>query len=106
MRQFYIKHKKPRYSINYFDYIKSKLWQDRKERYFRNHERICDACGSKENIDLHHTKYENFGREPNHILISFCRNCHEEFHKTYLSCRDMRDKTKIFIDYKHKLLRK
>lgn len=65
---------------NYDDYIKSKHWQDKKQEYFRFHDRQCIECGSIKAIHLHHMTYEHIGNERLSELIPLCEMCHKATH--------------------------
>ena len=99
MRQFYVKRKRPKRYIDYFDYINGSLWTYRKALYFEKHKRECRACGTKWNIQLHHLKYGNFGREKDRDLIVLCEPCHREFHLKFNN-RNLHEDTIYFIENK------
>ena len=47
----------------------------------------CTVCGSKKNLNVHHTFYYNNKRVapweyPNKSLITVCKDCHTKFHET------------------------
>lgn len=94
------KGKRPK-KLDYFEYIKSPLWQQRKTAYYRRHRKVCQACGSYKVIQLHHMEYGNFGQEPDYALVSLCEICHKDFHKRYGgSTRNMIKATKLYIEAK------
>jgi len=91
--------------LDYFDYIKSPLWIERKRRYYKTHPRKCAACGVNRNIQLHHMIYGNFGKEPDRHLVTLCKKCHSDFHRIYLVHRDMLAETKQFIETRQNTIR-
>lgn len=105
MRQFYVKRKRPRVVVDYFSYIKGSLWQERKERYYRKYKKLCKACGTRKDIDLHHTIYGNWGNEPDYSLIPLCRNCHKELHRTFPSPNRLLKETLEFIKRKQQQIK-
>jgi hypothetical protein len=78
-------------------YITSKWWEKRKNKYYKTHKRVCNACNSTEHIILHHIVYGKYGKEPDNNLVPLCRKCHTEFHKTYILKKNMRKSTNNFI---------
>ncbi len=69
----------------YKEYIKSKFWIIRKNQYFKKYGKKCMVCNSNKCIQLHHIEYNvgKFGFEDDKVLISLCRECHEEFHSIF-----------------------
>jgi hypothetical protein len=65
----------------YERYMASDHWKARKDRYFRTHEKRCAACGSVDEVQLHHLSYEKMGREPNDDLMPLCQICHSLVHE-------------------------
>jgi 5-methylcytosine-specific restriction endonuclease McrA len=68
---------------DYPSYLKSKIWQKRRAKFWRQHRRECFACGAVGRIDIHHATYERIGRELDGDLVALCRWCHEEIHQLY-----------------------
>lgn len=51
-----------------------------------NRDKQCQLCGSKTNLNVHHTKYYNTKRAweyPNSTLITLCKDCHEKVHQDH-----------------------
>lgn len=84
---------KKRIPKKYNLYIKSEFWRLRKNKYYKNHKRLCVICFSSNYCDLHHIVYENseFGFEKDENLVCLCRDCHEEYHAIYGSEGNMHD---------------
>ena len=82
---------------NYKIYIKSVFWERRKKQYYKNHEKVCQACNAKKYIDLHHMWYKNYGNELDEHLVALCRECHEEYHSIYGVKTNMVSDTNRFI---------
>ncbi len=99
------KKRKQDLGIDYFEYILSDLWRDRKDRYYKKYKKICRACGTPHSIDLHHMIYGIFGKEPDRTLVPLCRVCHDEYHKIYKG-RNSIDNTKYYIKIKQENIRK
>ncbi len=70
----------------YDKYIKSPLWESRKQDLFKNlkvDKPECEVCGSTNKVQVHHNTYENltsFRGEKDKDLIIVCRDCHHQFH--------------------------
>ena len=65
--------------VSYKDYIKSPYWEERKRLYFSNHPHKCAVCGHPD-VELHHLKYGDYGRELDKNLAALCRVHHQELH--------------------------
>lgn len=81
----------------YVDYIKSRHWYNRRNRYWQTHTRACAACGTTQRIDLHHMVYEKYGEEPDANLIGLCRTHHEGYHTANGVQRNMIRKTTAYV---------
>ncbi len=68
---------------DYKVYLRSKMWERRKFRYYSWHLKKCVCCGAKENIHLHHINYNNLGNEEDKNLSPLCGSCHKTFHSRY-----------------------
>jgi hypothetical protein len=67
--------------INYQEYLKSDYWKEIREKVYKRDNYKCKLCGSKENICVHHSTYDNLGNEILDDLITICKHCHNAFHK-------------------------
>lgn len=72
----------------YKEYLKSDHWKSVRE-HFKGHP--CLSCGTKMNIDIHHTSYENKGEFKKEIndCIPLCRDCHQEVHDHHNKNKDI-----------------
>lgn len=63
----------------YISYINSPSWKKIKDRILieRN---ICECCGEKNNIQVHHKTYKNITEELDEDLLVVCENCHNKIH--------------------------
>jgi len=41
----------------------------------------CRQCGSANDLETHHHRYELFNEDVKHDLITYCKACHERVHK-------------------------
>jgi len=66
--------------MNYYDYIKSNEWKNKREwtLFLANYK--CQICNSGEILNVHHRTYENLGMEKPGDLMVLCKGCHELFH--------------------------
>lgn len=98
-----IKRRKERKHLNRFPktysiYIKSKWWEERKNRYFQNNPRKCAVCGSCNFVQLHHAVYANYGKEKDEHLFALCSFHHKKFHEHFgKPTRNMVKATNNFI---------
>jgi len=65
----------------YNAYISSNAWRVRRDAYFQKHLRKCLACGSTDEIHLHHRSYDNFTKEKDGDLRALCAKCHKKLHR-------------------------
>ena len=84
---------------NHADYISSRKWHNRKARYYRDHDKRCNACGTKDKIHLHHKTYVRMGSELDEDLVPLCESCHTKVHKIHRAdrTRGLEDVTEQFI---------
>lgn len=68
----------------YIRYIKSTAWFTLSKR-IRKRDRVCQGCGVKNNLDVHHKTYTHFMEERDDELVLVCRKCHDAIHKAYSS---------------------
>jgi hypothetical protein len=52
-------------------------WANIREKALIRDNRSCRCCLSKENLEIHHVTYENFGEENLQDVITLCRPCHQ-----------------------------
>lgn len=69
--------------IPYYEQLKTKKWKDFRKLVFASRGKVCEMCGAKTNLQVHHPKYV-FGRKaweyPISEVVVLCRNCHEKVH--------------------------
>lgn len=95
--------------MTYEQYLKSPTWQlvrilaARKPKF-----QICCACGSKENLQLHHNSYSRIHKIGRiefqlHHLFAVCGDCHIGIHGIAKEKRiGLKKATKMFIKRKQK----
>lgn len=83
--------------FHYRDYIKSEYWEERKRQYYATHERKCAVCGHPD-VDLHHIKYGNYGRERDFDLAPLCRVHHQELHDKIGVRKDTKYQSRYVIE--------
>ena len=77
----------------YKKYLESDAWRKKREKVLDRDGHACQICGSKENLRVHHKKYNPdfyLGEEPENDLITVCERCHEDIHelkKAYIDNR-------------------
>ncbi len=64
-------------------YLRSKAWEQKRQKRFKLDKYCCALCYSEENLECHHITYKNLGHEPLENLRTVCRECHQEIHDTY-----------------------
>jgi hypothetical protein len=73
---------------SYEEYLGSEWWEDRKERALYHWGGICNDCGWRKAVDVHHLRYWQggesvLGREDVADIIPLCRRCHMERHNNW-----------------------
>lgn len=101
-KKYFGKSNKPKEQIpqKYSEYIQSKFWIKRREKFLREKGSVCRACSSTINIQVHHVVYGGFGREKDEDLIALCELCHIEFHEIYGANGNMKKDTADFLWWK------
>ena len=68
--------------FDYYQYLDSEEWRKIRDLVLDRDHHQCQKCGSKENLQVHHTTYEHQYDERNHLddLITLCESCHHGFH--------------------------
>ena len=85
-------------SIDYYAYLDSPEWSQRRKRIIKRDDAHCMLCSSDMDIlDVHHNTYERLGHERDTDLITLCRACHEEV--TAFLRRRRNEKQNIFNIY-------
>jgi hypothetical protein len=51
--------------------------------YYKKFGRICAACGTDQNITVHHMSYERLGHELDDDLLALCLDHHRLLHRLY-----------------------
>lgn len=75
--------------LTYDWYINSSRWERRKGQYYARYPKVCRACGSKENIHLHHHTYVRLGQEHDDDLVPLCEPCHVVVHQLHRATREL-----------------
>lgn len=81
----------------------SSEWAQRKRRYWLEHDRRCAACGTEQDIHLHHLSYEHMGSEPDEDLLPLCATHHDHVHRHHRLSGggDLRDATRYVLAELH-----
>jgi len=64
-------------------YLASKRWQEKRQKILKRDDHICQGCGAKKRLEIHHISYRKLGHEPLKDLITLCRDCHQKQHDFY-----------------------
>lgn len=74
--------RKPKY-ITYYEQLETKEWKDYRKLVFASRGKVCEMCGAKTRLQVHHPKYV-FGRKaweyPINEVVVVCRECHKKLH--------------------------
>ena len=65
---------------NYYEYLKSETWKEKRKELLEEAAWVCFLCGGKA-TQIHHLKYNNLGDEMlGEDAEAVCGNCHKEIH--------------------------
>jgi hypothetical protein len=64
----------------YSTYIASAQWATKRRQALEHHGHYCPACGTTQDLHVHHRTYQNLGREHMDDLIPLCTACHQGVH--------------------------
>ena len=72
----------------YNEYLKSEKWQQLRHKIFRRCHGVCEGCGDRPAVEVHHLTYERFGDELLFDLVGVCEECHEKVHWIEITAAD------------------
>jgi 5-methylcytosine-specific restriction endonuclease McrA len=64
----------------YYRHLGSDKWADLRRRVFLRSKGICEGCGERRAVQVHHLTYERLGDEMLFDLAAVCMTCHEKIH--------------------------
>lgn len=74
-------------SKEYWDYLHSPMWYEKRDAVLRRDRYCCRVCGSRERVDVHHINYKRIFHERDSDLMVLCNSCHRLVH-TYFKQKD------------------
>ena len=69
---------------NYQDHMASPKWMEIRDRVLAREHEVCQGCGRRRAVHVHHATYEHVGDEFMFELIAVCKACHERIHRRAL----------------------
>jgi len=69
-------------------YYKTEHWRERRKEALEDSDNMCDECGSKNNLQVHHKNYFSLFREEDDDLVVLCKSCHEDLHGRVFDIED------------------
>lgn len=67
----------------YYEYLKSDEWRAKRDLVLQRDNFTCQKCKLVPADDVHHITYRSIFKELLDDLISVCRDCHIELHKSF-----------------------
>jgi 5-methylcytosine-specific restriction endonuclease McrA len=64
----------------YSGYLRSPPWQARRRRTIALAGGMCQHCGRRRAVQVHHLTYKRVGRERDRDLVALCWSCHQRAH--------------------------
>jgi len=85
-------------------YINSPIWKRKRAEAYAHHGRACAACGSTEDLQMHHISYLNLsrkgpGKEKMEDLIPLCGHHHDLVHKLIKQYKEEFNKNKPYYNF-------
>lgn len=66
----------------YRTYLQSDEWRAKKQARLEIDQGKCQCCGTTENLQCHHFRYDTLGRENVYRdLVTVCDSCHQALHR-------------------------
>ena len=62
--------------MDYKNYLKSTHWQSVRKLKLYEANYMCEKCGSKRDLNVHHLRYDTLYCEINEDLMVVCQDCH------------------------------
>lgn len=62
------------------EHMKSAKWRLLRVKVFRRCNNICEGCGDRQAVQVHHLSYRHLGDELLFELAAVCLECHEKIH--------------------------
>ena len=76
------KPKKPsKRKLEYYKYLESHEWRQKREEVFIHHGKFCIACKTTTDLQVHHMTYQRVFNEKLRDLRVVCWVCHQEIHR-------------------------
>jgi hypothetical protein len=72
----------------YEEHMQSARWTEIRERVLVRAGGVCEGCGGRRPVHVHHATYERLGDEMLFDLFAVCRICHEKLHPRLASRLD------------------
>ncbi len=74
--------RKKRKRVDYYSYLKSKSWKNRRRGFLKRASHKCSVCGSLNGLAVHHKHYRTLGNETRKDCRVLCWECHEIEHES------------------------
>jgi 5-methylcytosine-specific restriction endonuclease McrA len=72
---------------SYYDQLKDPRWIRKRQKILKRDRYRCTVCGSKYNLQVHHTYYVGKTNPPwsypDISLLTLCNSCHHHYHETH-----------------------
>lgn len=73
--------------MSYLGDLNNPKWIKKRNQILKRDKYTCTVCGSKQNLQVHHTFYYKHlvapWEYPNNSLLTICHDCHNNYHKTH-----------------------
>lgn len=73
--------KKPPQRPDYYRYIGSKAWENKRQQALKHYGNKCATCKATTNLRVHHLTYARLGQEKMSDLQVLCNDCHCNRHE-------------------------
>ena len=66
--------------FRYNTYLQSPEWEKKRKLVLDRARGICEGCGRKKAVQVHHLHYRRVGQEMLFDLVAVCQECHDALH--------------------------
>ena len=71
--------------MNYAEYLASDIWRDKRISWINEAQGICQECGNRNRLTIHHPDYDYLGQEDFLDIKVLCWPCHLREHNRTIS---------------------
>lgn len=86
LRETYLARQDDQRKREYAAYLMTPAWRARRDKVLKRAGGMCEGCGDRPAVQVHHLTYRRIFREMLFDLRAVCRECHEQIHEETIRC--------------------